>query len=345
MRAIVATTLDRGIGNHGELLFRHPADLHTFRQITTGGTVIMGRKTFESIGHPLAMRRNIVLSTTLAEDMDGIEVCRTVEDAIARAPDTAWVIGGAEVYKLFWPYIDIIVKTELSAVLPADTFFPAVDAGEWISMYTTFHDTCKCSDGGRYDITQRVCWRRNLDDQTSQTLANTLISTYEHMCYTTRASSIWALNVFSTLLTEGLYRVEDKYADPLNRMIAAARYAHETWVSMDSVLCEKYPTHPPSELAFLVFLLTFADQADVRDSSIYRLAAHTVLQEIIDNPAISGICSAAEIKDDELLREFFTAFADLGTLYKNPEQYPSMEHRKKHEHLMAIYGRICAPKS
>ena len=89
-----------------------------------------------------------------------------------------------------------------------------------------------------------------------------------------------------------------------------------------------------------MYVDTFRDHPNVEDPELYHLAATTVLQEVMNRPDISAICSIADIKDNDLLREFFTAFADLGTIYKDPRKYSSTEHRKKQERLMAIYHRM-----
>lgn len=341
MRAIVASCFGNGIGNEGKLLFRNSDDMAMFRKLTTGGTVIMGRKTFESIGHPLSDRRNIVLSQTLPKETEGVEVCFTIQDVLDIAPEDAWVIGGGKTYGFLWDHIDTIVKTTICTNMTADTWFPDTPKKEWISMYTSFKSTEGIDDSTSVDLYQQVLWRRDKYGKTQNELAELIADTYQYICMTERDATVWAAEVFTLLIDEGFYRLQSNMSlDRGNNLIQATRYAHETWVMIDAILCEKYPAHPPSELALLVYVDTFRDHPNVEDPELYHLAATTVLQEVMNRPDISAICSIADIKDNDLLREFFTAFADLGTIYKDPRKYSSTEHRKKQERLMAIYHRM-----
>ncbi len=100
MNAIAAVSRDWGIGRAGELLFHIPEDLRRFRALTTGGTVIMGRKTLDSLpgGRPLPNRRNLVLTRNAAFSRPGVEAVRSLEELLAllegQDPDRAWVCGG-----------------------------------------------------------------------------------------------------------------------------------------------------------------------------------------------------------------------------------------------------------
>jgi dihydrofolate reductase len=125
--AIVAR--DGGIGHRGGLLVRLPEDLRRFKQITLGTPVVMGRKTWQSIGRALPGRRNIVVSRDPAFVAEGAETAASLGEAIERAGDvpTVHVIGGAEIYALALPVADELQLTELDAEFPADTFFPAWD--------------------------------------------------------------------------------------------------------------------------------------------------------------------------------------------------------------------------
>lgn len=131
---VVAYDQNRGIGRGGELPWGHdlPADMKHFRQTTTGSAVIMGRKTFESIGHALANRQNIVLSRS-ALHYSGVVVASTVPAAISKAntPDT-YIIGGGEIYRQSLPYIDSVIATEVHASFDGiDSTFPELDES-WI---------------------------------------------------------------------------------------------------------------------------------------------------------------------------------------------------------------------
>lgn len=130
---IAAVDRNFGIGKAGNLPFRLPADLKFFKEQTLGGTVVMGRKTAESIGRPLPNRRNIVLSRDKGLEMAGFEVVNTVEEALALDDSASplWIIGGGEIYSLMLPYAQRIVLTEVSAEVDCDTFFPRFDLDDW----------------------------------------------------------------------------------------------------------------------------------------------------------------------------------------------------------------------
>lgn len=129
MKLIAVQEKNGGIGIKGGLLMSLPTDMKYFRTVTTGHTVIMGRKTLESFpgGRPLPKRRNIVLSTTLA-DGDGYEVCRSLDDLFGMLSDDekkdAFIIGGGQIYELMLPLADEAYITEIDAELEADTFIP-----------------------------------------------------------------------------------------------------------------------------------------------------------------------------------------------------------------------------
>ena len=124
---------DWGIGYDGKLLVSISADLKRFRQLTTGKTVILGRKTLSTFpgGRPLKNRRNIILSSSL-EALEGAEVCHTAGELFARLQDCdlsqVSVIGGASVYELLLPYCDIAYITKSRYDGPSDAFFPNLDA-------------------------------------------------------------------------------------------------------------------------------------------------------------------------------------------------------------------------
>ena len=129
---IVATDRARGIGIENRLPWRLPEDLAHFKRTTTGHPIIMGRKTFESIGRPLPGRRNIVISRNPAWRQDGVEAVGSVDAAIALAPETeAFVIGGAQIYVETLARATRIIVTEIDRVFDCDTFFPAIDPNLW----------------------------------------------------------------------------------------------------------------------------------------------------------------------------------------------------------------------
>jgi len=146
---IAAVARDGGIGHRGELLVRIPDDLRRFRQITTGAPIVMGRKTWHSIGRPLPGRRNIVVSRNPSFRAEGAEVTRSLEEALrcaAPAP-RVHVIGGAELYALAVPIADTLELTEIDAEFPADAFFPAFDRSRFRLIAHEPHET---AEGLRY---------------------------------------------------------------------------------------------------------------------------------------------------------------------------------------------------
>lgn len=129
------------IGRGGDLPWAGdlPADMKYFRNITSGGSVIMGRKTFESLPkafRPLPNRQNIVLSLGEVAG-SGFQTARSLEEAYALAErDETYVIGGGRVYEQALPTVDRIYATEIDTVTDkADTFFPVLDPNEWTQQY------------------------------------------------------------------------------------------------------------------------------------------------------------------------------------------------------------------
>ena len=134
MQAIVAVSQSWGIGKGGDLLFRLPSDLRRFKAMTTGHTVIMGRKTLDSLpgGKGLPHRRNLVLSRQSDFAPDRAEVIHSVEDILKTAEDDAFVIGGQQVYEQLLPYCARGYVTKGLADPEADAFFPDLDKlPEW----------------------------------------------------------------------------------------------------------------------------------------------------------------------------------------------------------------------
>ncbi|WP_269180618.1 MULTISPECIES: dihydrofolate reductase [unclassified Modestobacter] len=126
VRMVWAQTTDGVIGADGALPWHLPEDLRLFKALTVGDTVVMGRRTWESLParfRPLPGRRNVVLSSTLDPAEPGAEVVRSVTEALALDGDL-WVIGGGAVYGAFLPYADELVVTEVDVQLPGDTWAP-----------------------------------------------------------------------------------------------------------------------------------------------------------------------------------------------------------------------------
>ena len=135
MYAIVAATENWGIGKDNALLFSISADLKRFKELTMGHTVIMGRKTLQSLpgGKGLPGRRNIVLTTQQDFAPENAEVAHSVMSAVFTANDAeSFVIGGESVYRALLPACDQVYLTRIFADVPADAFFPDLDKDpEW----------------------------------------------------------------------------------------------------------------------------------------------------------------------------------------------------------------------
>jgi len=130
---IVATDQRGGIGKDGRLPWHLPNDLKRFKALTMGKPIVMGRRTFDSIGRVLPGRRNIVVSRRPDLVIDGCTVVPSFVAALAVAADSAevCVIGGAEIYRLALPVAGFVHLTKVHATVEADTFFPALDAADW----------------------------------------------------------------------------------------------------------------------------------------------------------------------------------------------------------------------
>jgi dihydrofolate reductase len=130
---IAAVARDGGIGHRGELLVHLPGDLPRLKRLTMGSVVVMGRKTWDSIGRALPGRRNIVVTRDRAFRAAGGETTASLDDALALTTDVPriFVLGGAEIFALALPLADELELTEIDAAFPADTFFPAWDRGRF----------------------------------------------------------------------------------------------------------------------------------------------------------------------------------------------------------------------
>lgn len=130
---IVATDASNGIGINNTLPWHLPEDLAHFKRLTSGHPIIMGRKTFDSIGRPLPNRRNIVISRNAEWRHEGVERVGSLEEAraLVGSVDQAFVIGGAQVYQQALPLVDKLVITRIGRTYECDAFFPALPDGVW----------------------------------------------------------------------------------------------------------------------------------------------------------------------------------------------------------------------
>jgi dihydrofolate reductase len=130
---IVATDTENAIGKNNQLLWHLPKDLQFFKKTTSGYPIIMGRKTFDSIGKPLPNRRNIVISRQANLKIEGVEVYHKLNDALKACEEEKelFIIGGGEIYKQALPLAQKIYLTKVNHKFDADTYFPSIDAEDW----------------------------------------------------------------------------------------------------------------------------------------------------------------------------------------------------------------------
>jgi dihydrofolate reductase len=131
---IVAYDSNNLIGKNNKLIWHLPADLAHFKRITTHHTIIMGRKTYDSIGRPLPNRRNIIITRNSDLEIAGCEVVNSFIHtfALVQGEEEVFIIGGAEIYKQALPFVDMIYATEVDYEFEGgDAYFPKLDTNEW----------------------------------------------------------------------------------------------------------------------------------------------------------------------------------------------------------------------
>lgn len=135
LKILVAFDENRVIGKNNALIWHLPADLKRFKALTTGHVIIMGRKTYESIGRPLPNRTTIVISRQQDLNIEGVILAHSVEEAILKAKsisrDDIFIVGGAEIYQLSLPLADQILVTQLHDIFEGDAFFPEISPAIW----------------------------------------------------------------------------------------------------------------------------------------------------------------------------------------------------------------------
>lgn len=129
------------IGNNNQLPWHLPEDLKYFKAVTLGKPVIMGRKTYESIGRPLPGRTNIVVTRSNDWSAEGVVVVKSLEQALEQArkviaagttpDDEAMIIGGAEIYRSALPLVDKVYLTRVEVEIDGDAFFPELPSADW----------------------------------------------------------------------------------------------------------------------------------------------------------------------------------------------------------------------
>ncbi len=141
---IVATERHNGIGINNTLPWRLPEDLAFFKRTTTGHPILMGRKTFESIGRPLPNRRNIVITRNPAWQHEGVDTAGSLQQAADLAGDgEVFVIGGAQIYADALPLAARLIVTEIDADFACDAFFPAIDSAVWKEVSREPHQSAE----------------------------------------------------------------------------------------------------------------------------------------------------------------------------------------------------------
>jgi dihydrofolate reductase len=158
---IVAVSEDWGIGKDNELLWHISEDLKRFKKLTSGNTVIMGKKTWESLPRrPLAGRKNVVLTDNPQESIENSVTAYSIEDALSKCgPDEEiFIIGGGSIYRQFMPVTDRLFITHVHKKAPADVYFPRIDPEIWNVVE---EEEFRASETNEIPYTYRIYQRKN----------------------------------------------------------------------------------------------------------------------------------------------------------------------------------------
>ncbi|MBK7691058.1 MAG: dihydrofolate reductase [Bacteroidetes bacterium] len=153
---IVATSLNHVIGVSNQLPWHLPADLKYFKQLTNGHAIVMGRKTFESIGRPLPNRINIVITRSKSFEVEGVIVQHSIEDALqyCQNMDEVFIIGGDTIYQQMMHLAQTIYVTTVHTFIEnGDAFFPELDLKQWTLRSNVFHEK---DDKNAFDYTFEI---------------------------------------------------------------------------------------------------------------------------------------------------------------------------------------------
>ncbi|MDJ1481272.1 dihydrofolate reductase [Cytophagaceae bacterium YF14B1] len=157
---IAAFTENRVLGKDNQLIWHLPEDLKNFKRLTSSHPIIMGRKTFESLGRPLPNRTNIIITRNPDYQATGCMIVSSLEEAIQKATnidrEEVFVIGGGEIYTQALPLTDTMYLTHVHTTLEGDTFFPVFSSQEWNIAYT---QSFKKDEKHVYDF-DIVTWKR-----------------------------------------------------------------------------------------------------------------------------------------------------------------------------------------
>ncbi|MCK5700078.1 MAG: dihydrofolate reductase [Cyclobacteriaceae bacterium] len=150
------------IGKDNNLIWHLPADLRFFKQTTKGHTLIMGRKTFESLGNPLPHRDTLVVTRYATYTSEGITVIHSLESALAYAEknrlEKVFILGGGEIYRQSMDIADKLIITEVHAEFEGDTYFPEIDTEMWKEIHREEH---KADEKNKYNFAFVEYVRRN----------------------------------------------------------------------------------------------------------------------------------------------------------------------------------------
>lgn len=158
---IVAASTNNVIGAKGDLPWRLSADLKRFKALTMGKPIVMGRKTYESIGRPLPGRQNIVITRNPDFVAEGCLVVGSVDAAIDAAGDTEeiMIIGGSHIYEAFLPRVDRVYLTRVHTEIDGDTFLTSFDETDWLDVSTETHEA---DDANAYSYSFVIYDRRSV---------------------------------------------------------------------------------------------------------------------------------------------------------------------------------------
>lgn len=149
---IVAAAENDVIGRDNQLIWRLPNDLKHFKALTTGHTVIMGRKTYESLGRPLPNRTHIIITRNPDYRQEGCTVVHSLDEAISLAraagETEAFIIGGGEIYRQAWNKADTLYLTRVHTQVEGDTSIPSVAGDHWVEAEVV---ACKADEKNQYD--------------------------------------------------------------------------------------------------------------------------------------------------------------------------------------------------
>ncbi len=152
LSAVVVTDLNNAIGLNNKLLCHLPADLKFFKATTMGSPIIMGRKTYESIGRLLPGRRNVIITRNSNYRVEGADVYTSIQEAIDHCmnEERVFIIGGAEIYKQSMEHMNEIYRTLIHHKFEADTFFDPIDLKKFKKTWSEDH---KADEKNKFDYT------------------------------------------------------------------------------------------------------------------------------------------------------------------------------------------------